>query len=188
MLKSKMTNFIFLGKIVSMSKTEINNIPFDNTAVTTNFSPNNTLQSDELLTGESFDYERQTNFSKLKRKIKITKIVLFSITVSVTGGAIVVGITQNGIGANPPTIEAPAFKLENKTLIYSFALSNLRNYKVIFTINKGNEQIYNVKLDKEQKYESSYDLSNYSGSLNAKIDYSNDADHFGNLYTFEFTI
>lgn len=171
-----------------MANTEFNDIQFNNLKETTNFSPNNIEQSDELLVGESFDYERQTNFSKLKRKIKITKIALFSVTVSVTGGAIVVGLTQNAMGATPPTIEAPAFRLENKTLIYSFTLSNLRNYKVIFTINKGNEQIYNVKLDKEQKYENSYDLSNYSGSLNAKIDYSNDVDHFGNLYTFEFTL
>lgn len=171
-----------------MANTEFNNIVFDNTAQTTNFSPNNVTTSDELLAPETYNYEKPTNFSKLKKKIKVGKIVFFSVTVSVTGGAIVVGLTQNNIGAKTPVVEAPSFRVENKTLYYSFKLSNTRNYIVIFTINQDKEQIYKVILDKDDKYENSYDLSSYSGSLNASIDYSNDVDHFGNLYKYEFTL
>lgn len=171
-----------------MANTEFNNIVFDNTATTTNFSPNNVAQSDELLAPETYNYERETNFAKLKRKIKIAKIAVFSVTVTVTGGAIVVGLNQNNVGAKTPVVEAPSFRVENKTLIYSFKLNNVNNYKVIFTINQDKENIYKVTLDKDNTYENSYDLSSYSGSMSASLDYTNEVDHAGNLYTFNFTI
>lgn len=171
-----------------MANTEFNNIAFDNTAQTTNFSPNNITTSDELLAPETYNYEKPTNFSKLKKKIKVAKIAFFSVTITVTGGAIVVGLRQNNIGAKPPVVEAPSFRVENKIIFYSFKLNDIKNYKIMFTISKDNEQIYKVMIDKEDKYENSYDLSNYSGSLNASIDYSNDVDHFGNLYKYEFTL
>ena len=171
-----------------MANTEYNNTVFDNTAANFNFSPDNTAQSDELLAPETYNYERETNFAKLKRKIKIAKIAIFSVTVTVTGGAIVVGLTQNNNGTKTPAIEAPAFRVENKTLHYSFKLTNLNNYKVIFTINKDKENIYKVILDKEDGYENSYDLSSFSGSMSATLDYSNEVDHYGNLYTYNFEL
>lgn len=171
-----------------MSETEFNNLTFDNIKETTNFSPDNISTSDELLAPETYDYERPTNFSKLKSKIKVAKIAFFTITVSVTGGAIVVGLVQNNIGAKPPVIEQPNFRVENKQLIYSFKVSDVRNYKVIFTINQNDTNIYKVVFDKNDTYENSYDLSEYSGSLNAKIDYTNEVDHSGNLYTFNFNL
>ena len=171
-----------------MANTDYNNIVFDNTANNFNFSPDNTATSDELSAPENYNYERETNFAKLKRKIKIAKIAIFSVTVTVTGGAIVVGLTQNNNGPKTPAIEAPAFRLENKTLYYSFRVTDLNNYKVIFKINNDKENIYQVILDKENTYENSYDLSSYSGSMSATLDYSNEVDHYGNLYTYEFTL
>lgn len=171
-----------------MANTEFNNIAFDNTATSTNFSPDNVAQSDELLAPETYNYERVTNFAKLKRKIKVAKIAIFSVTVSVTGGAIVVGLTQNNNGPKIPVIETPNFRVENKTLHYSFKINDIRNYKVIFTIKNNKENIYEVALDKNDTYENSYDLSNYSGSMSATLDYYNGVDHFGNLYTYNFEL
>lgn len=171
-----------------MADTETNNIESDNTAQTTNFSPDNLATSDELLAPEVYNYERPTNFAKLKRKIKVGKIVFFSLTISITGGAIVVGLVRNNIGAKAPVIEQPSFRVENKQLIYSFKVSEIRNYKVIFTINQNDQNIYKVIINKDDTYNNTYDLSEYSGSLDAKLDYTNEVDHAGNLYTFNFTL
>ena len=171
-----------------MGNTEYNNTIFDNTAANFNFSPNNVETSDELLAPETYNYERETNFAKLKRKIKIAKIAIFSVTVTVTGGAIIVGLTQNNNGPKIPAIEAPVFRVENKTLYYSFKLTNLKNYIVTFTINNTKENVYQVVLDKEDIYENNYDLSSYSGSMNASLHYSNEVDHFGNLYSYNFEL
>lgn len=171
-----------------MANTEFNNIVFDNTATTTNFSPNNVAQSDELLAPETYNYERETNFAKLKRKIKIAKIAVFSVTVTVTGGAIVIGLTQSNNGPKIPVVETPSFRVENKTLFYSFKLNDVKNYKVIFTIKNNKGNIYEIVLDKDDTYENSYDLSSYSGSLSASLDYSNEVDLFGNLYTYNFEL
>lgn len=171
-----------------MANTEFNNIVFDNTNANFNYSPDNVQTSDELLAGETYDYERETNFAKMKRKIKVAKLAIFSVTVTITGGAIVVGLTQNEGFLKTPVIEAPSFRVENKVLYYSFNLTNLKNYKVTFTINQNKENLYKIILDKENKYENSYDLSSYSGSMSASLDYTNEADHFGNLYTYNFTL
>ena len=179
---------IIVYNINGMANTDFNNTVFDNTAANFNFSPDNTATSDELSAGEIYDYERETNFAKLKRKIKIAKIAIFSVTVSVTGGAIIVGLVQNNNGPKTPVIEAPNFRVENKTLFYSFTLNDIRNYKVIFTIKNNKENIYEVVLDKNDTYENSYDLSSYSGSMSATLDYSNEVDHYGNLYTFNFEL
>lgn len=171
-----------------MANVEYNNTVFDNTAQTFNSSPDNTTTSDELLAGEVYDYEHETNFAKAKRVAKAIKIVFFTITISVTGGAIVVGLTRSNVGSATPKIEEPVFNVENKVLYYSFNLTNLKNYKVTFTILNKETEIYKVVLEKEQTYSNSYDLSKYSGSMSASLDYSNDVDHFGNLYKYPFTL
>ena len=171
-----------------MANTDYNNIEFDNTAEKTVFSPNNVAESDEILAPETYDYERETNFAKLKRKIKVAKIAFFSVTVTVTGGAIVIGLAQNNNGPKIPVIETPNFRIENKNLLYAFKINDIKNYKVIFTIKNSKENIYQVILEKDDTYENSYDLSNFSGSMSATLDYSNEVDLFGNLYTYNFEL
>ncbi|MBQ0009217.1 MAG: hypothetical protein KBS97_02975 [Firmicutes bacterium] len=179
---------IIVYNINGMANTDFNNTVFDNTAANFNFSPDNTATSDELKVGETYNHERETNFAKLKRKIKIAKIAIFSVTVTITGGAIVVGLTQNKNAIKTPVVESLNFRVKNKTLFYSFKLTDINNYKVIFTIKNSKENIYEVVLDKNDTYENSYDLSSYSGSMSASLDYSNEVDHYGNLYTFNFEL
>lgn len=170
---------------------EYNNLDTDNTATNFNATPDNTKTSDELDAPISYGYEypvRETNFAKLKKNIKIIKIAACTVTVTVTGGALVVVIRNNMVAKEIPKVENYEVNVINKFLSYKADLSNMGKYTVFFEINKGGQIINKDSYTNNGHIEKSYDLSAYIGEITTKLGYGNGVDYYISLKENKFVL
>ena len=166
---------------------EYNALLTNNTSTSFNASVNNVKTSDETLAGPIYEEARVTNFAKLKRKTKIAKIALLSVTVGVTGGALTVSIT-NKVNGDIPTFTNTEITLNEGTIYYSFSIAKQTKYLSYFSIKNDEEELYYVQHGSVGDYFGEYQLKDYQGQFTAEIGYTNGADIFKAIKSETFTI
>lgn len=166
----------------------VNSLSPNNTATTFCDSPNNTVQSDELAAPSSYEGEEKvTRYALKKRKIHRAKVAFFSITIGVTGGAVITSLVPVFKKAGSPQISTHEFEVRDNTLYYAIKVENIKDHKGAFTITNNEKEIYVVALSKDGSYVNCFELEDYGGSFSASVTYVDSNNNKQSLYTFDFT-
>lgn len=179
---------IIVYNICVMANTEANNIPFDNTKITFDCSPNNIAISDELLTGEVYNYEKETQYAKAKRISKGTKIAVIGVSVTAAAGGIFGAIAPDFMKNQTPICANPVCSYSDHTLFYSFDAQKIGSLiiKIRIVNTPTKVQFYTETINEDGHVEGTLDCQDYPGENVFYVNYTNNADLEANLYTYKF--
>lgn len=171
-----------------MSESEYNEISFDNTKITFDVNTDNIAQSDELLTGESYNYEKETKYAKAKRISKGTTAAVVAVSVTAFAGGIFGTIAPEFMTKQTPVCASPSFSYANHILSYSFEAQNIGNYVIKIRVynTPTKVQFYTESILENGKVERTIDCTDFPGENVAYVNYTNNADLEATLYKYTF--
>lgn len=156
---------------------ERNDIPFDNTKVTFDNTPNNIETSDELNADPLYYRQMGTAYSTGKKVKKA--LIGVGIAVTATGGIMLsVNLINNSFLIEPTVENINVASTKPNEISFSFKISkNEQKLTVIFTLsNFKNENVFTYRAVENRDYESVVSNLNSNTAYNYKIQFTNNVD------------
>ncbi len=145
---------------------EFNNIETNNLKQSFSNSPNNIETSDEISLGESLFLKQDTTYALKKRDDEKAKRIVAAITISAT--AILGGtFLANSFLPTLPSIDNISQSVIDKSIHYSFDISNNKKYDVIYVVYVNDKALENsqINIRENKHYEGMVSIPDYSLDL-----------------------
>ena len=164
---------------------EFNNLNVNNTNITFSVATNNIATSDETSADPIYQRQMGTLYSKSKKVTRVLTIAGLSVAftaIAVSSGSVL----KNIFVPTPPAINFPTVTFTEEKIVYSFSVSNPKNYVTTYCLEINGTRVIEESCRETKDYVGEYSPVVAGDKCKFFITFTNSFDYYKTIYTNEF--